>query len=343
MKYNEFSDKAMLTLADILTSNVDCLHPEATLNCAFQTLTVNNYSCCVVAGENQIPLGILTERDLVRIMSAKGDSTQVMAEVVTDHMISPPFTLPADTSLESAINLIETRNLRYLLVTSIGGAIIGIVTQTDIVKAYMRIMRHHSEALEETISERTKELETANRKLVTLCMIDPLTGLGNRRALEVDIMKVHAAGIRHRRAYSVVLLDIDYFKKYNDHYGHQAGDDVLELVASHFRKSIRETDAVFRYGGEEFLMIMPDTNNEEALQPVQRIVKSLSELNIAHLDCPLQRLTTSAGIASSHHQGQRLASWRQVVELADEGLYEAKGLGRNQVCVSVRSNLQAVN
>lgn len=333
----------MLSLADILTSNVDCLSPAATLNCAFQTLTVNNYSCCIVAGENKIPLGILTERDLVRIISREGESAQLMSEVVTEHMISPPFTLPKDTSLESALNLIESRNLRYLLVTELDGSLAGIVTQTDIVKAYMRIMRHHSEELEETIAQRTEQLESVNRKLVTLSMVDPLTGLGNRRALEVDIMKTHAAGIRYRRAYSVVLLDIDYFKKYNDHYGHQAGDNVLELVASHFRKSIREADTIFRYGGEEFLMIMPDTNDEEALLTVQRIVKSLYDLNIAHVDCPLERLTTSAGIASSHHQGQRLASWRQVVELADEGLYEAKGLGRNQVCVSVRSTLKAVN
>jgi diguanylate cyclase (GGDEF)-like protein len=332
----------MLTLAEILTSNVESLDPEATLNNAFHTLAVNNYSCCVVAGENKVPLGILTERDLVRIVSEKGDAKELMSEVVTEHMISPPFTLPADTSLESALNLIETRNLRNLLVTDLHGAITGIVTQTGIVKAYMHMMRHHSENLEETISQRTQELETINRKLVTLSMVDSLTGLGNRRALEIDIMRTHASGIRYRRAYSVVLLDIDYFKKYNDNYGHQAGDDVLELVASHFRKSIRESDAVFRYGGEEFLMIMPDTNNEEALISVERIIKGLSELNIAHDDSPLKHLTTSAGIASSHHQGQRLASWRQVVELADEGLYEAKGLGRNQVCISARSTLKAV-
>ncbi|MFT5451076.1 MAG: diguanylate cyclase (GGDEF)-like protein [Enterobacterales bacterium] len=333
----------MLTLADILTSNVNCLNPEATLSCAFETLTVNDYSCCVVAGENNIPLGILTERDLVRIISAKGYARQLMSELVKEHMISPPFTLPADTPLENALNLIETKDLRYLLVTGLNGAIAGIVTQSDIVKAYIRIMRDHSEDLEETIIQRTEVLETVNRKLVTLSMVDPLTGLGNRRALEVDIMKTHAAGIRHRRPYSVALFDIDYFKKYNDHYGHQAGDNVLELVAGHFRKSIREADAVFRYGGEEFLMIMPDTNDDEALQTVQRIVDSLSELNITHVDSPLEHITTSAGIASSHHQGQRLASWRQVVELADEGLYKAKSLGRNQVCISVRSTLKAVN
>ena len=333
----------MLTLADILTSQVDCLNPEADLQTAFRTLTTNNYSCCVVAAENRIPLGILTERDLVQIISRNGSSRELMSESVTEHMVSPPFTLPGDTSLENALNLIESRNLRYLLVTELNGTIAGIVTQTDMVKAYMRIMRNHSAGLEDTIYQRTEQLETVNKKLVTLSLVDPLTGLGNRRALEVDIMKIHAAGIRHRRAYSVTLFVIDYFKKYNDHYGHQAGDHVLELVSSHFRKSIREADAVFRYGGEEFLMIMPDTDVDEALATVQRIVTGLSDLEIPHQDSPLEFLTTSAGIASSHHQGQRLASWRQVVELADEGLYEAKKSGRNQAFVRVRNTLKAVN
>jgi len=332
-----------LTLSDILTNKVDCLSPEASLNTVFNTLAKNNYSCCVVAGDNRVPLGILTERDLIRLISNHENVTELMQQPVSEHMITPPFTLPEDTGLESALDLMESRNLRHLLITEVQGSILGIVTQSDMVKAYTRIMRHHSEDLEQTIIKRTEQLETVNKKLVTLSLIDPLTGLGNRRAMEVDIMKVHAVGIRHRRAYSIVLLDIDYFKKYNDHYGHQAGDNVLELVSSHFRNSIRESDSVFRYGGEEFLMIMPDTNADEALIPLQRIIDELAALEIPHVDSPLQSITTSAGIACSHHQGQRLASWRQVVEIADEGLYEAKNSGRNQVSISQRSTLKAVN
>jgi len=94
--------------------------------------------------------------------------------------------------------------------------------------------------------------------------------------------------------------------------------------------------------GEEFLMVMPETNEEEAMIPIQRVLDGLAALTIPHAESPLTFITTSAGIACSHHQGQRLSNWRQVVELADEGLYEAKGAGRNQLSVSTTGKLKAV-
>ena len=336
-----------IILADILTKNVNCIKPEENLARAFQALSTNNHSCCVIASENNVPLGILTERDLVRIISVHldgkaGTISEIMSQPISLYMTTSPFTLPQNTALESALDWIDKKNIRHLLVTSEDGILLGIVTQTDMVKAYTRIIRNHSTELEATVEQRTKQLETLNRKLITLSLVDPLTGLGNRRAMEVEIMRVHAAGIRQNRAYTIVLFDIDYFKKYNDHYGHQAGDKVLSLVANHFREGIRESDSIYRYGGEEFLLIMPDTNADEAFTPVQRIIKTLSDTHIEHVDSPLKHLTTSAGIACSHNQGQRLANWRQVVEIADEGLYEAKHSGRNQALIREGSQLQAV-
>jgi diguanylate cyclase (GGDEF)-like protein len=331
-----------LTLTDILTPTIDCTHPDSSIKSIFKTLTDNNYSCCIIAGSNRIPLGIITERDLVQLISTANNPETIMNDSVIDHMSSTPFTMPGDTTLKVALDSIEHRNLRHILVTEADGTISGIVTQTNLVQAYSQIIQNHTNELEETVVKRTEQLEKINQKLTTLSLVDPLTDLGNRRAMEVDLMKVHASGIRHRRAYSVILFDIDFFKKYNDHYGHQAGDKALQMVAIHFRESIRESDSIYRYGGEEFLMIMPDTNNEEALIPVSRIIDNLFGCQIPHSHSPLDYLSTSAGIASSLHQGQRLASWRQVVELADEGLYEAKTSGRNQVIVSKKSTLKVV-
>ncbi len=335
---------SQFTLNDILTSEVDCISPETSLKSVFKILTDNNYSCCVIADDDhRIPLGLLTERDLVRIISLNSSDPRIMERPVADYMLTSPPTVAQDMLVADAIKYIEQKKLKHLLVTSAEGTMLGIVTRTNIVNAYTQLMRIHSEELESKIEKRTELLEATNRKLITLSMIDPLTGLGNRRSMEVDIMKVHAAGIRHGRPYSIVLLDIDYFKKYNDHYGHQAGDKVLEAVSSHFAEAIRESDAVYRYGGEEFLLVMPDTNIDEALIPVKRIIEGLADLNIEHTESPLGYLTTSAGLACSRHLGQRLASWRQVVERADEGLYDAKSAGRNRVLVSQRNALKAVN
>jgi len=332
-----------LHLHDILTSEVDCINPETSLRAVFEILTENNYSCCVIASENRIPLGIITENDLVRIISLNSTDPKIMDRQVIKFMTASPFSLTENTLVDEAIHHIEDKKLKHLLVTGADGIIKGIVTQTDIVKAYTRLKEMHTKELQRKIEQRTEQLEAVNRKLVTLSMIDPLTGLGNRRSMEVDIMKVHSSGIRHRRPYSIVLFDIDFFKKYNDHYGHQAGDKILETVAKHFKTSIRESDSVYRYGGEEFLLVMPDTNVDEAITPVNRIIESLYAQHVEHQDCPLGILTTSAGLACSHHHGQRLASWRQVVEMADEGLYEAKAAGRNCLNINQQSTLKAVN
>jgi diguanylate cyclase (GGDEF)-like protein len=137
----------------------------------------------------------------------------------------------------------------------------------------------------------------------------------------------------------VALLDIDYFKKYNDHYGHQQGDDALKQVANHLKNCIRETDSLYRYGGEEFLILMPETTSQEAMVPLQRIINELGKLSIAHEKSPFEQLTISAGAACSNHQ---LTGWREVIELADRRLYDAKSRGRNQFCVRDSAGLKVV-
>ena len=332
-----------LQLKDVMTANVVCVQPDTSLQNIFQTLAKNNYSCCVVASDNRIPLGILTERDLIRIISEQGLTAELMSAAVPEHMYSPPFTLPADTSLDEVLNLQENRNVKHLLATNIAGEIVGIVTLSDVVKAYNHVVKQQTKNLEKTVIQRTQDLERVNKKLTTLSMRDALTGLSNRRAMEVDITRVHAASIRHGRPYSVILFDIDYFKKYNDHYGHQSGDTILKLVADHFRNGVRESDAVYRFGGEEFLLIMPETDLDEAMIPVQRIVESLYNSKTLHIKSPLEYISTSAGIACSIHEGEKITAWRKVVELADIALYKAKNAGRNQALTAQSSKLNAAS
>jgi len=332
-----------LILNDIMNADVDPVHPDTELDTIVDHLANSEYSCCVIATDNNIPLGTISESTLIKIISNNtNDVTSSLKDQASQHMDAHPFTLPMNTTLVDAIKWVEKRNINTVLVTALSGELLGIVTPSELAIAYSRVIRHHTENMELTVQKRTRELEKANQKLITISMVDSLTGLGNRRAMEVDIMRVHAAGIRHRRCYSIALFDIDFFKKYNDHYGHQAGDNILQLVANHFKKAIRESDSVYRYGGEEFLMVMPETNEEEAMIPIQRVLDGLAALTIPHAESPLTFITTSAGIACSHHQGQRLSNWRQVVELADEGLYEAKGAGRNQLSVSTTGKLKAV-
>lgn len=331
-----------LTVADILTTKVNCLHPDATIESAFQALSQNNDSCCLIAADNGVPLGIITEQCLLKLMVEKGSDSSWQLEPVSSYMISPPFSLPKDTPLTSAMNWIEKRNLRYLLVTEVHGQFLGILTDNDILKAYNRIMCNKVESLENTLVKSSRQIDSLTRELMTSSLVEPGTGLGNRRAMEIDIIKVQAAGVRHRRAYSVALFDIDYLKLYNEHYGYTAGDRILALIAAQLQKEIRGSDSLYQYNSDKYLMVMQDTHNESALTMVQRIVKKLSAMQIAHEASPFKHITISAGIGSSHYNGQPLASWRQVVDFAEEGLTEAKNTGRNRVYINQRNTLKVV-
>jgi two-component system chemotaxis response regulator CheY len=158
--------------------------------------------------------------------------------------------------------------------------------------------------------------------------------LGNRRALDEDLALLEARVSRYGHTYAVALLDIDYFKPYNDNYGHQAGDEVLRTVAAELRDQARSGDALYRYGGEEFLCIFPEQSLATATQAVQRMRLGVAQLAIEHVSNPPGVLTVSAGVAQLDSKHPR--SMSEVLKEADEALYRAKDLGRNRVEQVVR-------
>ena len=134
---------------------------------------------------------------------------------------------------------------------------------------------------------------------------------------------------RYGHSYCVALFDIDLFKSYNDTYGHQAGDVALQAVAAQFGRGARSGDAVYRYGGEEFLCIFPEQSLENATLAVQRMRSDVCELAITHDGNPQGVITVSAGVAILEANYGR--SMSDAVQDADEALYRAKKLGRNRV------------
>jgi diguanylate cyclase (GGDEF)-like protein len=172
----------------------------------------------------------------------------------------------------------------------------------------------------------------ANEQLKSLSLLDPLTGLGNRRAMEVDLVQTHSQAARYNRPYSVALFDVDHFKQYNDRYGHKAGDTALRRISEHLLKSIRICDRLYRYGGEEILLIMPETTLYGALILADRILASFSELNIPHEISSYRFVTLSCGVASQV-EVNGYDSWEELVDLADRGLYASKNNGRNRATI----------
>jgi diguanylate cyclase (GGDEF)-like protein len=184
------------------------------------------------------------------------------------------------------------------------------------------------------LAQQRTELEKLNHQLTDIARRDPLTGLGNRRALQEDIELLERRVTRYGHRYCVALLDVDFFKSYNDTYGHQAGDLVLETVADQLQIQARGGDALYRYGGEEFLCIFPEQSMATGLVATQRMRVGVEHLAIPHANNSLGVLTVSAGLAVLDPGRTRSAN--EVLKDADQALYRAKQLGRNRVERAVR-------
>ena len=167
------------------------------------------------------------------------------------------------------------------------------------------------------------ELEVVNQELRRLAATDALTSLNNRGAFEDHLARELSRAFRYSTDLSLVMLDVDHFKLFNDRFGHTSGDDVLRAVARLIRATARGTDFVARFGGEEFAVLLPHCNSRGALSQAERFRQV-----IAGWAWPLRPITVSVGVATTTPE---LLDAAVLVRLADEALYRAKQAGRNQV------------
>ncbi|KAB8055788.1 diguanylate cyclase [Janthinobacterium rivuli] len=181
---------------------------------------------------------------------------------------------------------------------------------------------------------REKLLREQTMVLRSQTFSDGLTGIANRRHFDVAIEKEMRRATRTSSQLSLLMIDIDHFKDYNDHYGHQQGDDCLIRVAAELAAMLqRPTDLLARYGGEEFAAILPDTDAAQALRMAEAIRRHTADLRIAHAKTgnEVKHITVSIGIATQHPQQPLAIS--ALIGAADRALYLAKGAGRNRVMV----------
>jgi diguanylate cyclase (GGDEF)-like protein len=186
-----------------------------------------------------------------------------------------------------------------------------------------------TKVLRDQLREKNRQLEEVLAKMETLAMTDQLTGLFNRRYFSSALEKEFGRAVRYNHPSSCLMIDIDHFKSINDEYGHDAGDRTLKDVAQVLRTCLRQTDTLARWGGEEFIVLLPETPQANALQVASRILRSVSTCEYS--SCP-GRITVSIGLAGM--PAASIDTPDKLVAAADRSLYEAKAKGRNRVEVS---------
>jgi diguanylate cyclase (GGDEF)-like protein len=209
--------------------------------------------------------------------------------------------------------------------------------QIQLQETNRKLLEQNALLLQE-IEKRTKAeaaLQEANQKLQDLVWSDSLTGVANRRYLDDYLQREWQRGAREKISLSLLLCDIDYFKYYNDTFGHLAGDTCLKRVAQAICNAVRRpADLVARYGGEEFAVILPNTNFSGSVRVVENIQSQVRELQIYHPSSPVNDyLTLSIGIAASIPSHQN--SPESLIAASDKALYQAKERGRNDFCADM--------
>lgn len=204
----------------------------------------------------------------------------------------------------------------------------SLLTMVDISEqhnAMLQLKKQNDELL-----KRLTDIELLKNRISEQAIRDPLTNLFNRRFLNEFMERELAQARRNQKPLAVVMLDLDHFKQLNDQYGHQTGDKVIEMVAKHLLRQSRRTDILFRFGGEEFLVILPNTTAAQAKHLAEnwRVHVEQSQVFAKH---QAVNITLSAGVACYPEHGTTAFN---LIQTADEALYQAKAAGRNQVVLS---------
>lgn len=191
-------------------------------------------------------------------------------------------------------------------------------------------LQHSERELEQRVAVRTEELQVLNNRLEMLSLTDALTGIANRRHFDEVLAKECKRAQRVGEPLALAVLDVDWFKAYNDHYGHPAGDSCLQQIAHTLAATIsRSTDLVARYGGEEFVFLAPSTGLAGAQSMAEKLVRAVEALALPHERSPLGYVTISVGIALMPRDADSPA--QALLQRADAALYRAKSQGRNRV------------
>ena len=307
------NDNVKMTFGGIvkeyMTSPILSVDNDATLKEVADFMNSDKTSVVLVRNKNHGYIGVVTDADFTHKVAVK--EYPVNNTTVESILSAPIKAVDASIFMADANGIMCQSGIRHLAVTE-NGEFIGLLSAMNFFEYYKDVEEH----------------------LSNLAVHDGLTGIYNRRYFDETLAREWKRTMREKAPLSLIMLDIDYFKKYNDTYGHQAGDECLRQVATTISGALRRpADMAARYGGEEFVVVLPNLKLEDSAKFGETIRAKIEALKMEHKQSDANPfITVSLGIASVVPSS--ISSYEELVGAADKALYSAKNKGRNRVCVA---------
>lgn len=280
---------------------------------------VHDATDSVMIVEERKPIGIFTTKDVVKVIRQNVD----LEVPISTYMSTPVDTLGKHATVKEALDFLANKQYKRVVVVNEDGSLSGMITQKELISlAYSRWAMLTKEYQEE-LSKINAALIKKNEQIEHLASRDPLTNLYNRYKFSKLFDLSHRAMVEREGVMALVMVDVDFFKKINDTYGHGVGDRVLVAIAELFMSHLREEDIICRWGGEEFVLLLPSANLHNALALAEKLRVQIQKMEIE----PVNTISASFGVTQLRAED----NLKSVVDRADAALYRAKSAGRNCV------------
>ncbi len=284
----------------------------------FQEIAEHSFDNAIIV-EDLRPIGIITTKDVMRLVKEGVD----LSKTIEHYMSSPVETITKEASIKEALDFMRKKHYKRAVVVAEDGRLEGVITQKELISlTYSRwaqlIKKYHEE-----LSSINSTLENKAHELEKIASIDSLTGLYNRSKFGELFNLAYQSMLSRENPLSLIMLDIDHFKRVNDTYGHNVGDEVIVAIAETLKRELRNIDIVCRWGGEEFVALVPTADLAQTKLIAEKLRTKIQTLHFSFGE----GITSSLGV-SEVRRGEEML---EAIERADKALYEAKRSGRNRV------------
>ena len=289
---------------------------EPTYN-VLEMLEESNHQSVIIV-EDRRPVGVVTTKDMLELLCLGSD----LSLPIEYYMVQPVKTLEETATVSEALRFMQRHDFNRVVTVDRSGCLVGIITRKELTtltyNRWIKLLKQHEERIV-TINKYLKEKSETYEKIASY---DGLTGLYNRmKFIELFVIEYELMVQRHYPM-SVIMMDLDHFKQINDTFGHNTGDRVLKETADTLRHALRNVDIICRWGGEEFVMLLPAADADEAVRIADGIRRRIETMK-----CDPSAITGSFGVT----EVKRGDTLERVIERADKALYRSKKEGRNRV------------